>query len=197
MMAVACLSSFAVAGGDLAPVEPVVDVPVVEESAGAFYVGLSVSAVSTRDGSMNFFDVEPGQDRTGNLGLLAGYEFNPYIAVEGRYSMYIAEEDVVNSDIWGVYLKPQYPVTEAFNVYALVGFGGVTVEGVNGHTIDADDTGFQWGLGASYDMTDNIAVFVDYINVANGMDATGFEIGGVRGTEIDSDTITLGVTYKF
>ena len=114
-------------------VEPAV-VPVVEiaEEEKNFYVGLGLSALSTREGSLDFLMIKDGQDRTGNLAFLAGYEFNQYVAVEGRYSTYIAEEDFLNNDTWGIYLKPQYPVNEDFNVYALLGFGGMSVDGVNG-----------------------------------------------------------------
>jgi len=193
--AVAAMSSFGFAGGDMKDVEPAV-VPVVEvvEAEKNFYVGLGLSALSTRDGSLNFFSEEHGQDRTGNLTFLAGYEFNPYMAVEGRYSTYIAEEDVLNSDTWGIYVKPQYPVNEDVKVYALVGFGGMTVDGVDGGDIDVDDTGFQWGLGASYAMTGTVSVFVDYVSIASDMGADSW--GGTP-EDVDADAITLGATYNF
>ena len=63
----------------------------------------------------------------------AGYKFNPYIAVEGRYSFGISSSNDLgwtnglNSDItvdsWGLYVKPMYPVTDAMNIYALLGYG--------------------------------------------------------------------------
>lgn len=191
--AVMAMSSLGFAGGDFAPVEPVVETPMVEESTpGAFYVGLGLSALSTRDGSLNFFSEESGQDRTGNLTFLAGYEFNPYVAVEGRYSMYIAKENILNNDTWGIYLKPQYPVTEDFKVYALLGFGGMTVDGVNGYNIDVSDTGFQWGLGTSYSVTEDIAIFADYVSIANDMDADA-----PASAQISADAVTIGMTYNF
>lgn len=191
----AAMSSFGFAGGDLAPVEPVIETPVVvEETTGSFYVGLGFSALSTGTGDMDFFDNHPERDRTGNLMVLAGYEFNPYIAVEGRYSTYVFDEDSLNSDTWGVYLKPQYPVNEDVKVYALLGFGGMTVDGIDGANIDVDDTGFQWGLGVSHSVTENIAVFLDYTSIANDM---GADAWGAAPVDVDADAITLGVTYSF
>ncbi len=191
-----CVSSFAVAGGDMKDVEPAVVpvIPMAEEEKNGFYAGLGVSAVSTRDGSLSFFDAESGQDRTGNLLGLVGYEFNPYVAVEGRYSTYIAEEDFLNSDTWGVYLKPQYPVNEDFKVYGLVGFGGIDADGVNGADVDVDDSGFQWGLGASYVMTETFSVFFDYVSLASDMESDAF-LGNTP--DVDSDALTLGVIYNF
>ena len=196
VMTAVCVSSFAVAGGDLKEVEPAVVpvIPVAEEEKSGLYAGVGISAVSTRDGSLSFFDEESGQDRTGNLLFMAGYEFNPYVALEGRYSTYIAEEDVLNSDTWGVYLKPQYPVSEDFKVYALLGFGGIDAEGVNGHDVDVDDSGFQWGLGGSYDMTDTFSVFFDYVSLASDLEANSFL--GVP-EDVDSDALTVGIIYNF
>lgn len=193
--AVAAMSSLGFAGGDMKDVEPAIE-PVVEvaEAEKNFYVGLGISALSTREGSLDFFSVEIGQDRTGTLSFMAGYEFNPYVAVEGRYSTYIAEEDILNSDTWGIYLKPQYPVNEDFKVYALLGFGGMSADGVNGADIDVDDTGFQWGLGASYGVAEDIAIFVDYVSIANDMDADAW-LGTTA--DVDADVLTVGVTYNF
>lgn len=192
------MSSFGFAGGDFAPVEPVIETPVVvEESTSAFYVGLGISALSTGTGKIDFFDNHEGRDRTGNLLVLAGYEFNEYIAVEGRYSTYIFDEDSINSDTWGIYVKPQYPVNEDINVYALVGLGGTTIDGIDGNNIDFDDNDFQWGLGLSHDFSadflKDMAVFIDYTSIANGISGTW------NGTseDVDSDAITVGVTYKF
>jgi len=192
--AVVAMSSMGFAGGDFTQVEPVVETPMVEEATKNMYVGLGLTAVSTSIGDSNFFSEESGQDRTGNVTLLAGYAFNPYIAVEGRYSLYVAEEDYLNTDFWGIYAKPQYPVSEDFTLYALLGFGGATSTGINGAAIDLDDTGFQWGLGASYDVMDDIAVFVDYVSVADGMTPNTWN-GATPDVAINA--LTLGVTYSF
>lgn len=192
--AVAAMSSLGFAGGDMQEVEPAIE-PVVEvvEAEKNFYVGLGFQALSTGTGSMDFFNNNSERDRTGNLLVLVGYEFNPYIALEGRYSTYVFDEDSINSDTWGIYAKPQYPVNEDWNVYALLGYGGMTVDGVDGANIDVDDTGFQWGLGASYSVAEDISIFLDYVSVANDMGGTW----NGTATDIDADAITAGVTYNF
>lgn len=197
VLSVAVMSSLAFAGGDVAPV-----VAVEVEEVSPFYVGLGISAVSTRrsDVSVDLFNGKNGQDRTGDVLVMAGYDFNQYIAVEGRYMTSVFDEDVLTRDSWGIYAKPQYPVNEAFSVYALLGYGGMTVDGKGSTLIprnrsDVDDSGFQWGLGASYDMTENFAIFADWVFVARDMDATIF-MGSVF-EDVDSDAFTLGVSYNF
>lgn len=158
------------------------------------YVGLGLAAASTRNASLSFFDEEDGQDRTGDIVLLAGYNFSVNVAVEARYMTSFSQEDVLERSSWGIYVKPQYPVSEEFTVYALLGFGGFDAEGIDGAYIDVDDSGFQWGLGASYEVDENISIFVDYVSIANDADADIFLLPGA---EVSSDAITLGVTYKF
>ncbi len=43
LVALLAMSTLATAGGDIAPVEPVVETPIVEESTGSFYAGLGYS----------------------------------------------------------------------------------------------------------------------------------------------------------
>ena len=91
LVAVLAMSTFAVAGGDIAPVEePVVVVPeVVEElSTGAFYLGAAYGLLKS---DSNFFDTSVANQTFdmnsdySTLMLQAGYKFNDYVAVEGRY----------------------------------------------------------------------------------------------------------------
>ena len=193
LVAMIAMSSFSMAGGGESPVvEPVTVIPAIDQSA--LYVGIGLSAVSNRESGLNFFDVKAGQDRTGDITLLAGYEFNPYIALEGRYMNSITQEDILERDSWGIYVKPQYPVTEAMNIYALLGYGGFNADGINGANINVDDTGFQWGLGGSYDFTEHISLFADYVNIANDVSVPSFITAPA---DVSSDAVTVGVNYKF
>jgi len=193
--AIAAMSSLSFAGGDfVTPEEPVVVVPVVvEEESSNFYVGIGLTAVSTRDAAVSVdWGATIGQDRLGNISLLAGYNFNEYIAAEGRYTTSFTHEDNVEMSGWSIFVKPQYPVTEDFSVYALLGVGGVILDGVDGAVVDVDDTEFQWGLGASYMVTDNVSLFADYTWLT-GMEGV-FYNGAL---ETDVDEFTIGVNYHF
>jgi len=58
---------------------------------------------------------------------------------------------------------------------------------------DAYESGFQWGLGASYAFAEQISGFVDYVSL---YDDTGFDYRAQL-RNVDSDTWTVGVSYKF
>ena len=196
--AVAAMSSLSFAGGDMKNVEPamepVVAVPVVAEHNGS-YAGLGLTAISARDAdfSVDWGGASAHQDRIGNLTFAAGYNFNEYVALEGRYATSIAHEDSIEMDGWSIFVKPQYPVTEDFSVYALLGFGGVVLDGIDGAITDVDDTGFQWGLGASYTVMEDISIYADYVWAADDMDGLFFN----GATSVDVDAFTIGVNYLF
>ena len=203
--AIAVMSSLSFAGGgmkEVAPaVEPVIVVPVVDESG--FYLGGAIAAVIGHDSAVDIelIDGTPGvdNDRLGNITLLAGYDFNQYIAVEGRYTTSVYDEDVTEMSGWSLFVKPQYTFDESnFKVYALLGFGGVIIDGVDGYFADVDDSGFQWGIGAAYSFGEymednNLAVFIDYTSLASEMEGV-FANGAL---ETDVDAFTAGLTYKF
>ncbi len=194
LVAVLALGTMAYAGGDVAPIEEIPAPVVTDESV--FYIGMGIG-YTTFD---NDFTSEKITSNT--LMLQAGYQYNQYIALESRYSFgfntdydagnIVNPVQVYDGDVtsWGIYLKPMYPIGN-FSVYALLGYGEVMLEDIlNG---DAVEGGFQWGLGASYNFTENISVFVDYVSLYN---STGFDYVA-KNADIDVDTWTLGVSYKF
>jgi len=198
LVTVMLCSNVAFAGKNTEKVlEPSIIIPnLVDETTSGFYLGLGVSAVSTHESNLNFFSVTDGQDRTGDISFSAGYDWNEYIAIEGRYMVSVAKEDIVDRTSWGIYVKPQYSVTEDLKLYGLLGVGGFDASGTNhfGHTIDADDISLQWGLGVSYEVYENVSIFVDYVQVASDVDATAFVTQDV---DVSSDAITIGATYHF
>jgi len=210
LVAVLAMSTFAIAGGDIAPVEePIV---VVEEpvSEGNFYLGLAYGAANID--SQETISI-PGQGVItpnsedidyGTIMLQAGYNFNPYIAVEGRYWIGLEEDfgnfgDTLTLDTWGLYVKPQYPVTEAFNIYALLGYASsdLTVDFPGGSfTPDYDLDGFSWGVGAAYSFTESVEFFIDYTSLYDDTNTVAF-VGGSSEIEDTIGSWNFGVTYNF
>ena len=195
-MSILALSGLVFAGGDIAPVEPQMEMPIVVADNSAFYLGLGLgNAVLNDDTTGEKFD-------TKTLMLQAGYQYNAYIALEGRYSFGFSTDydqgttngiaGGYNGNIsnWGIYVKPMYPIGD-FSVYALLGYGGVMLDDISGG--DAYESGFQWGLGASYAMSENISIFVDYVSL---YDDTGFDYVA-RLDSINSDAWTVGLSYRF
>jgi opacity protein-like surface antigen len=58
---------------------------------------------------------------------------------------------------------------------------------------DAYEDGFQYGLGAAYNITENFSVFAAYVWL---YDDTGFDYVAQR-DDVDANVWTLGVSYKF
>ena len=201
--AVIAMGTFAIAGGDIAPVEPIVETPVVIEDNSAFYLGLGYGSLTqTSDNISTLYGVDAEWD-VDTLLFQAGYQYNKYIAVEGRYWLGIGDAtqsetgqpDVdISGDFtaWGIYIKPMYPFGD-FSVYGLLGYASVELEADSGTYWNTDE--FSWGLGAQYAFADNFLVFVDYVDMGRADD---FDFNGETATaDISIDTINFGVTYKF
>ena len=188
----------------VAPVEAeVLSVPAVESDnayASSFYLGLGASALKLdNDNTKETFEATA-------LTITAGYDYNKYLALEGRYSRSLGKVSYdkgtsANANISdypadftniALYLKPKYEV-EKFTAYALLGYGEVELTNIPQGGVDRAEAGFQWGLGLGYDITDNITVFADYTNLYEGK---GFNYIATN-SDITVDAVTVGFSYKF
>ena len=217
LVAILATSTFALAGGDIAPVEPVVEYVEPASEVGGFYLGLGYGAMKA-DLSTDLFNINKESDTFNQVMLQAGYKFNEYVAIEGRY--YIGTDDSswnwydgqagaqilggqsVSADAWDLFVKPMYPVTDSMNIYALLGYGETQFDYSWGRNTNFGDTGgFAWGLGADYAFNDNWAIFVDYIDQEDGnLEDYHVTAGGLVipvNMDLDFDTWTVGVTYTF
>ena len=211
---VLALSTFAVASEDI---------PAVGSKSG-FYIGGAYSLVNSEmsihenyESGGNDYDYYDSYEVDTNAYMLqAGYQFNQYIAIEGRYwnamdseknsySRYTNGEFDYSNDYsdgdwsaWGIYVKPMYPVTETFSVYALLGYGNVSIkdEWSDDKSL-LDENVFQWGIGASYSITENTSFFIDYVRLCK--DEGDTYVDGIYTYDLDVtiDTVNIGLSYKF
>ena len=177
------------AGGDIAPV-----VPMPADDSG-FYVGGGLAAVSTYGDDLSWFDETSGQDRTGALVGIVGYQFNRYVAVEGRAGFGVITGDFSENYNVSLFVKPMYPVTDAFTVYGLLGYGWVNIDGYHGYPDIASTGSFQWGLGAGYKLDDNWELFADYTWLLHNEDADHPLPDGSR--DVSHEMFTVGALYHF
>ena len=193
LAAVVAMSTFAMAGGEI--VEPeVTSVAQVVSAENGFYVGLGYSYL---DANGNHDGDEFTMYDSGYV-LLGGYQFNKNFAIEARYNSTIGDitigedGDTEDSDATlsnaAIYLKPIYPI-DNFKLYALLGYGISTFDFKDDEKYT--DQGFQWGVGASYEVADNISVFVDYTQLFDGINYDN------TATDIEYDAVNIGLTYKF
>ena len=187
----------------------------VPQSLSRPYIGIAYGMTKVSDNY--FYDdrfgyVEEYTDIDYNaLMLQVGYEMSPYIAFEFRYwfsmsdgdysfdSPYIAPSGSYESfDAWGLYLKPQYPVSPEFSIYGLFGFSGVQVDGQPGNFNSlVDDTGFSFGVGGAFNITENISAFIDYVQLYDSIYGYDYYYGYYDPQGTDVYTINFGLTYKF
>lgn len=146
------------------------------------------------------------EDDFGSIAINGGYTFTENIAVEGRYwfglssNTDLSYSSDLNSDVaidaWGIYAKPMYPVNYEFNIYALLGYGGmdVTYDLPIGGSITSDSvSGFSWGLGGEYMFFRELSVFVDYTSIIDSEDGS---IDSIY-TQDSLDTVNIGINYRF
>ena len=193
--AFAAATTLAVAGpGVVEAYEPEIDY-------SSAYVGIGYGfGTAEADAGVYQFDVIESQT-VDNIALQAGYNFNQYIAVEGRYNIGLDEDvaysdgytDTVSVDTLAIYAKPQYPVTPELSVYGLLGYAWNTLNSLDG---DVDVDGFAWGLGAKYEVYTDVEVFIDYTSVYD--DTETFDTySGLIDVDENIYNVTVGATYKF
>lgn len=232
VVAALALSTFAFAGGDIEPVAPIM-APAPDVSG--FYIGGAYSYINAETdayGAYGYIDggdywiSETSDSDTSGFMLQLGYQFNEYIAVEGRYWNGGTETDASYSEgevggpfftdswsygctdltAWGIYLKPMYPVTDAISIYGLLGYGNTQIDDVWYAGMELlDESGFQWGVGLSYAYDENISFFIDYVQLVND---EGGSYDWVANNQSNYDyeyvnwdtsvyTVNVGVSYKF
>ena len=197
------LSELSFAGGNVMPVEKPREVMTSVVNNGVYF-GLGISAMQLNN------DFSNEEFSATGVMFQTGYQFNQYLAIEGRYTMNVGNLDYDHgvtsnpdySDYPGdftnmaIYMKPMYAFSD-LSVYVLLGYGEVTLTDLphpnNSGSVDRAEDGFQWGLGASYTFIDNVSVFIDYVRV---YDDKGFDYRAQK-SDINSDLWTLGVSYKF
>ena len=187
-VATIAMSSFAVAGGDIVPVAPI-----VEKTPGNFYVGVGYACLDARQTDAP--SINPTvNDVFDAVMLKAGYKFNEYIAAEARVTLGFEEtvvsDMVLNHDssmsTWGIYAKPMYPVTDSVDVYGLLGYASSEYD-LSIASVD-DSDGFSWGLGVEYAFTNQISAFVDYTSLYQNSNTPSDDY-------IQSFSLGLGYTF--
>ncbi len=185
------------AGGDIDAVEPEVTIPekemvVIDDNVkyDGFYAGGALSHLR-----MNEVDVASGYALT----IMAGYYFNKYFGIEGRYTRTLGDIDLdigattssvddVMSNL-GIYFKPMYSLTTGFSLYGLAGYGKSTYEKSG---TEYSESGAQWGLGAKYELANGVGLFVDYLNIYSDDD-----YDGLAAEDILFNSMNVGATYTF
>jgi opacity protein-like surface antigen len=138
--------------------------------------------------------------------LQLGYKYNAYIGIEARYTQSVGDVEydkgntsltnisdyATTSSNMAIYLKPQYALGD-FSLYGLLGYGMIEYTDLPKGTKDREESSFQWGLGLDYLIVDDVSLFADYSRIYDGV---GFD-GHIPNSDVYSDVVTVGVSYRF
>lgn len=197
-------------GGDIAPA--VAPVAIAQEAdPNPFYVGVGILwAGVSRDCSTPGCPNVRLKDSTWGGIIRAGWEYNQYIGIEGRALKATIDSDWGETTHYGIFLKPQYPVSERVNIYGLLGYGHTEIDTDCIPIRDSfEHDGFSYGIGLEYDLSDTESdreegtydrpfdghmdqekgwgLWVDYQNLMHNEGPANFK----------SNIVSFGITYDF
>jgi len=210
-LAAVSLSAVLYAGGgkNIAPAEAAV-IPIETIDPSPWYLGAGLVWAK-----LSGCDLQPGceyEDVTYGAMVRGGYDYNQYIGVEARYIRTFLDEGPEGGTPLahaGIFLKPQYPVSERINLYALLGYGYTENLG-NGARLNYfdNDWGFSAGAGVEYDLSDRDGDRIENGNYDREFDGYADQGKGwslfldyqrllIKSDIPDLDAISFGVRYDF
>ena len=160
--------------------KPVAVAPVPVAASKMYIAGGLTDVAIAPNTRTNLFKDKKGQDRQIGLTGRLGYDFMNYLGAELRGTYGIAKDNGSKFKQIGGYLKPNYDISavEGLNLYGLLGASKTNV-GVG------SDTGFSYGAGLDYGISDKVSVFTDVVNYMKKSN-TASQWG-----------LTLGAGYRF
>ena len=195
LLAAGVLASSAHAGKDVEPAHS----PVIPIATIPFYIGIGgVIGMVSNDCPCAGRQKGKRMHDTTNFGALLrmGYDLNPYFGVEARFLRSQLSRNYAITTHYGLYAKPQYHISDAFNIYALIGYGYTKIDCKHNHDPLYDGFGWSFGVGAEYDLVagdgqgdaeEGWGIFVDYQTILR-------DSGRLK---VRSNVVSAGVTYDF
>ncbi len=183
-------------------------------SGGQSKAGTGGGELDSTFGSLGFTTSSSMDETDTGWKLFAGYQFNPYFAVEGGYvdlgefsfstSVTAAPAGYTTGSLSGnvktkngflVDAVGIWPVTDKVSVFGKLGAYSMKTElsasGSSGSLSESStDSDLHWGIGAGYDFDKNFGARLEWerFNDVGNKDKTG---------EMNVDLLSVGVVYKF
>ena len=119
------------------------------------------------------------------LTLRGGYDFTPYLGIEGEALIGLGDEDVGGFDAsldygLGAFAKAQYPLADNFSIFGRLGYVWAEVS-VDGLGSDSED-GVGYGAGVEYAFNGANAIRGEYTryDFEGNAEADGWSVSYVR-----------------
>ncbi len=178
-----------------------VPVPVKNIAANGFYAGLGISAAQYKTNCSSGCS-KSGKDKTAGVMARVGYDFNQYIGLEARGIRTNWKSDGGKVKHAGIFVKPMLPVSDAVNVYGLVGVAKTTTDG---HLQKTNAETLALGAGVEVDLSEDRAKEGRYNRAFDGKGDQEKGVGvfldyermAVKSGAPDLDAVSAGVTYDF
>jgi OmpA-OmpF porin, OOP family len=150
------------------------------------YIGGTVGQSEFQNGCGGFGDCD---DEDTALRIVAGYQFNRYLAAElGYHELGETSTSAGKNEgkAWELVAVASFPFTDKFSVYAKLGGYWGQLEGPHD---DEKNTDVTYGVGLRYDFMRNWGVRGEWQRYSN--------IGGGSLVETDVDVLSVGFLYRF
>lgn len=174
--------------------------------AGATSSGMALAEDSGAYAGLNLgvgrpdINMPNGEDKQSSVvgGVVLGYKFTPYVAVEGQYTGAGKVTDNVRGsakvDAASLAVVGFLPLNNEFNLYGKLGVAATktTVSSNLSPMNDATHTGLTYGLGGEYNLNRNIGLRLgwDHYNAAVG------DVGNHE-KNLNADVVSIGGVYHF
>ncbi len=167
--------------------------PLLAQAEG-LYTGLNLGVANANVRMPNGVD----QDTQTVAGVVIGYQFTPYLAIEGQYTGIGKVTDnrsgSAKADALSLTGVATLPLNDAFSVYGKLGVAA-TKSKVSANLSDYNDatrTGATFGVGAEYRFDKTLSMRVGWDHYQAEVDKSA---GGSK--QFDSNVGSVGVVYRF
>jgi len=156
------------------------------------YLGGGLTYASTeckcQDITLTKNEVPKNEGKSYGVNLKAGYDFNEFIGIEGKYLHTPWGDEGKALKHYGVYLKPNYTVSEYIDIYGLLGYGKTDCE-----SLKEAKKGFSWGLGGEYTLNkkkgknSGVGIYAEYLQPLKKSSPN----------EIKTNVANVGIAYHY
>ncbi len=115
-------------------------------------------------------DVDGASDAA-TLRATLGYDFSPAVSGELMLGFNAKESKLGTASVKidqlvGIYAKPKMKLNDSVELYGRLGFVNYKLVGSNNgrNVLSTTDSGFSFGIGASYYVTPSVSINVDYMD---------------------------------
>lgn len=174
------------------------------------YFGANYSPVSLKINEVG--EAKTDVDLTA-FTLSLGLQFSDYVGVEARYGFGMSNDSATGTssggfpfnhkfeldDYMGGYLIVGYPVSDYFTPYGILGATRTKIKRTD-QTLNAKDvlkySGYSWGFGFNVSNHNNLYLTLEYLHLQkeNNVKSEGTFPNKF---DLDAETLTLGIRYKF